>query len=338
MSTNEANTSPSVPDLNDNPPTQPIPRRDPDTTYLLPKWVYIRDRNGRYLSVRSGPVYGTLTVRQGDADITSAFQAIPLGSWYRFQGSNSNYIMRYYNGSSTWYSCDGRDGGDSPVWFQIITTTGNYVYLKDNYVPSGFLSSDLGGSGSPIGYEYIKDSSRFEIVQAAVKNEIFDVNYNISDAQIRKATPVIALSTSVRNDSDGDANQTLTYSYEKSKVGTWNNTAGVTIGVSTTFSAGVPFVASAEFEVSVSTSYSHEWGGEEGETETISSSTSVTVPSKKKARATIIIRNAQIDVRFTYKERTLWTNGQSEENVKSGVYKNVDSWHVDVQLDNWEDA
>ncbi|PBK93639.1 Aerolisin/ETX pore-forming domain-containing protein [Armillaria gallica] len=338
MSTNEStqsSTSPSVPapKSEDNPPTQPIPRRDPDTTYLLPKWVYIRDRNGRYLSVRPGPVYNTLTFREGDADITSAFQAVPQGSRYRFQGSNSNYIMRYYNG---WLSCDNPETGAS---YQIITATGNYVYLKDNYAgPACFPSSDLDKDGSPICYDYIKDSSRFEIIQAAIKNEIFDVNYDISGAQIREATPVIALSTSVRNDSDGDANQTLTYSYEKSKVGTWNNTAGVTIGVSTSFEAGVPFVASAEFEVSVSASYSHEWGGEEGETETISSSTTVTVPPKKKARATIIIRNAQIDVGFTYKERILWTNGQSEENVKSGVYKNVDSWHVDVQLDNWEDA
>ncbi|KAK0185193.1 hypothetical protein F5146DRAFT_1071820 [Armillaria mellea] len=337
MSTDEVNTSPCVATLiEDNPPTQPIPRiprRDPDTTYLLPKWVYIRDRNGRYLSVRSGPVYGTLTFREGDTDITSAFQAVPRGSRYSFQGSNTKYIMRYYNG---WLSCD---DPTSVATFQIITTTGNYVYLKDNYVQTArFPSSDLDTHGRPICYEYIKDSSRFEIIQAAIKNEIFDVNYDISGAQIRDATPIIALSTSVRNDSDGDANQTLTYSYEKSKVGTWNNTAGVTLGVSTTFSAGVPFIASAEFEVSVSASYSHEWGGEEGETETISSSTTVTVPPKKKARATIIIRNAQIDVGFTYKERVLWTNGQSEENVKSGVYKNVDSWHVDVELDNWEDA
>lgn len=109
----------------------------------------------------------------------------------------------------------------------------------------------------------------------------------------------LPLSTSVRNDSDGEANQTLTYSYEKSKVGTWNNTAGVTLGVSTTFSAGIPFVISAEFEVSVSASYSHEWGGEVGETETISSPTTVTVPPQEKAQATIIIRNAQIDVGFT---------------------------------------
>ncbi|KAK0479701.1 hypothetical protein IW261DRAFT_1419776 [Armillaria novae-zelandiae] len=280
---------------------------DPDTVYLLPKRLYIRDRKGRYLSVRSGPTRGTVTFREGDADIDSTFQAVLSGSRYGLQGSNGNYINRYYNG---WISCDGPNGG----------------------------ACDLDENGRPICYSYIKESSRFEIVQATIKNEIFDVKYDISGAQVREAAPVIALSTSVRNDSDGSANQTLTYSYSKSKVGTWNDTVGVTLGVSMTFSAGVPVVKDTKFQVSVSASYSHQWGGQEGETETVSSSTTVTVPPKKKAQATIIIRNAQIDVGFTYKERILWTNGQSEENVKTGVYKNVDSWHVDVQLDNWEDA
>ncbi|KAK0239689.1 hypothetical protein EDD85DRAFT_997450 [Armillaria nabsnona] len=312
----------------ETPPTVPTPRSDPDTVYLLPKWLYIRDRDGRYLSVRNGPTYGTVTFRSGDADNSSAFQAIPDGSRYYFQGDNSHHITRYYNG---WLSCDGDVGSSSlPAGsYEVITTSGNYVYLKDNFSgPARFPSSDLDQNGRPICYDYIRDSSRFEVVQAAIKNEIVNVQYDINGAAVREVAPVIALSTSVRNDSDGDASQALQYSYEKSKVGTWNNTAGVTIGTSMSFSA----------EISVSASYSHEWGGEEGITETVTSTTTVIVPPKKKARATIIVRNAQIDVGFTYTERILWANGTNEETKKTGIYENVDSWHVDVQLDNWEDA
>ncbi|KAK0505340.1 hypothetical protein EDD18DRAFT_1128846 [Armillaria luteobubalina] len=341
--TDNSTSVPAVKSVNDKlddetPPAIPTPRSDPDTAYLLPKWMYIRDRDGRYLSVRSGPTYGTVTFRSGDADSSSAFQAIPNGSRYRFQGSNSNHLMRYYSG---WLSCDGISGSSSapPGYYQIITSSGNYIYLKDNFSGTApFPSSDLDQTGRPICYDYIKDASRFEIVQAAIKNEIINVEYDINGATVREAAPIIALSTSVRNDSDGDASQALQYSYEHSKVGTWNNTAGITLGMSTTFSAGVPFVASAEYEISVSASYSHEWGGQEGTTETVTSTTTVTVPPKKKARATIIIRNAQIDVGFTYTERILWANGTNEEAKKTGVYNNVDSWHVDVQLDNWEDA
>lgn len=182
--------------------SKPIPRplslHDPKTAhrllpfhvgprYCLPtskvKWVYIRDRNGRYLSVRSGPTHGTVNFREGDADISSAFQAVLSGSRYGFQGSNGKYILRYYNG---WISCDGLNSG---TWYQLITANGNYIYLKDQASNACFPSSDLDGQGSPICYSYIKESSRFEIVQAAIKNEIFDVNYDISGAQICDTAP-----------------------------------------------------------------------------------------------------------------------------------------------------
>lgn len=299
---------------------------------MLPKWIYIKDRHGRYLTTRSGPVYATLTFRSGDPDLNSAFEAVSSGSsWYKLIVRGGKYIVRYYSG---WYSSDGTG---SPS-FNIITSTGNKVYLKDNYGPSLFLSDELTDSGAPVAHDYINESSQMEIIQAAIKNEIIDVKYDIPGGKVRDAAPLIALSTSVRNDSDGDVNQTLSYTYEKWSVGTWNNTAGVEIGAKATFSAGVPFVASAEFEISVTASYSHEWGGEEGTKQTITSSTSVTVPPKKKARATIIVRNAQIDVGFTYTQRILWSNGQSEDQKKNGIYNNVDSWHVDVVLDNWQDV
>ena len=294
--------------------------------------MYIKDRHGRYLSIRSGPVYSTLTFRQGDPDLDCVFEAIKtIPEWYNLRARNGNHIQRYY---LTWYSAD---SGSTPA-FNVITSTGNRVYFKDNYGTSRFMSSDLWDTGSPIARDYINESSLFEIVQAAVKNKITDVKYDIPDGKVRQAVPLIALSTSVRNDSDGDVNQTLSYTYEKWSVGTWNSTAGIEIGAKTTFEAGVPFVVSAEFEISVSASYSHEWGGEVGQKQTVSSSTTVTVPPKKKARAKIIIRNAQIEIGFTYTQEILWSNGQSEKTVKTGIYNNVDSWHVDVTLDNWEDV
>jgi hypothetical protein len=305
---------------------------------LLPKWVYIKDMDGLYLSVRSSPTNRTLTFRSGEPDLSCAFGAT-VANWnsssYKFLGSNGNNIMRWTNEFSRWYSCDVIA---SFPHFQVITSTGNFVYLKDNMIPTGFKSSVLNANGAPLARDFINESSRFEILQAAVKNEITDVKYDIPGGKVLEAAPLIALSTSVRNDSNGDVNQTLTYSFEKWSVGTWNNAAGTEIGSKATFTAGVPFISSAEFEISVSASYSHEWGGEEGQRQTITSSTTVTVPPKKRARATVIVRNAQIDVGFTYTQSILWSNGQSEQTARTGIYNNVDSWHVDVVLDNWEDV
>ena len=241
--------------------------------------------------------------------------------------------MRYY---ADWYSCD--PDPETPGFFQVITSTGNHVYLKDNYAPTRFISDELDDEGAPIPHDYINESSEFEILQAAIKNEVIDVQYDIPGGKVREAPPVIALSTDVFNRSDVDVEQTLTYSYEKWTVGTWNNTAGIEIGVKSTFEAGVPFIASAEFEISVTASYSHEWGGEDGKKEIITTSTTILVPAHKKGRATVIVRNAQLDVGFTYTEKILWSDGESEEATKTGIYHNVDSWHVDVVLENLEDT
>ncbi|CCM06500.1 uncharacterized protein FIBRA_08770 [Fibroporia radiculosa] len=315
------------------PPAPNFPREGDEPTYLLPKWLYIRDKDGRYLSVRSGPTYGTLTFRGGDADRDCMFQAVPKGSgWYQFQGNNGKYWTRYYSG---WLSCD--DADSTYFSFRFIHTANSSIYLTDNITPTGYyISSDLSDSGSPLYWDFIKASSRFDVVQASIKNEIYDVTYDISGAQVRQAPPIIVLSTSVRNDSDSTVTQELGFSYVKSEVGTWNNSAGITLGVSATFQAGVPFVASVEWEVSVSAAYTHEWGGSVEVQKTVSESTSVTVPPRKKAQATVIVRNAFLDVGFSYREKVVYTNGETEDLPKQGVYKNVDSYHVDVELTNWE--
>jgi len=340
MSTDEAIVLPlrvAVTDIDDHPPAIPFPGRDTKVV-LLPKWVYIKNKPGHYLAYRPEPFF--LTFREGDPDLNCAFEVVaiigPPGrpGAFNLRGRYGNQIIRMGKDSDEWYVALILE---SVAAFDVITSTGNRVYLKDAYRPSRFMSGDLNSFGCPIARDYLNESSLLEILQAAVKNEITDVEYDIPGGKVREAVPLIALSTSVRNKSDGPVDQTLKYAYEKWLVGTWNNTAGIEIGAKATFTAGVPFVASAEFEISVSASYSHEWGGQEGKKETITSTTTVTVPPKKQARVNIIIRNAQIDIGFTYTQEILWSNGESEKSVKKGIYNNIDSWHVDVVVDNWED-
>ena len=198
---------------------------------LLPKWVYIKDRCGRYLSNCEGPKYATLTLQQGDPDLDCAFEAIGFTTgpeWYDFRGRSGNYIMRYHNDSQDWDWYPADSGYPYHASFQIITSTGNpsRVYLKDDYAPSLFISDKLRDNGAPLAHAYINESSQFEILQVAIKNEITDVQYDTPGGKVREAFPVIALSTSIRNDSDGNVNQTLSYAYKKWLVGTWNNSAG----------------------------------------------------------------------------------------------------------------
>lgn len=209
--------------------------------------------------------------------------------------------------------------------------------MKDNYNPTRFFSTELRSTGAPLAFDYIHDSCLVQIIQAAVKNDITDIQYDIAGGKVVEVAPIIALSTTVRNDTYNVITQTLAYSYERWKDGTWNNAAGIDIGQDICFKAGVPFVSNAEFDISVSPQSWHKWGGEEGVKETVNASVTITIPPKKKARVTIIVKNIQINVGFTYMQKVLWVNGENDVEKKNGMYQNVDSWHVDVVLDNWED-
>ena len=105
-----------------------------------------------------------------------------------------------------------------------------------------------------------------------------------------------------------------------------------------TFSAGVPFISSIDFQIHITASYSHEWGGSVGEEETISSSTQITVPAGKKGMATVIVRKQKIYVPFTCRERILYKDGSTKAKDKNGAYENVESYHVDVQVGDWDDT
>lgn len=138
----------------------------------------------------------------------------------------------------------------------------------------------------------------------------------------------------VRNDSNSiPITQTLGYSYQHSKVGTWNNSAGIEIGVETSFKADVPFLASGGVKVSLKGSYSHQWGGSETKVETVDEKTQVTIPPGKKGRVNVVVSHKKMNVKFRYKEKVVYNDGTTETNDKDGVYSNLEFVDVCVPLD-----
>ncbi|KAF8214297.1 hypothetical protein K438DRAFT_1956374 [Mycena galopus ATCC 62051] len=163
---------------------------------------------------------------------------------------------------------------------------------------------------------------------------IAQTDYDFDHAVIGEEKGLIALSTSVRNDSPTNTIiQKLVYSYEKCTTGTWNNSLGWEIGQKATFSAGVPFISSAELELSMTTSGSHEWGGSESEKTTISSDTSVEVPPLSKGQVKVVILQRTLDLPFSYIETRTYPDQSKKPVKKYGIYRNLDSYHVDVQSD-----
>ncbi|CCM00540.1 uncharacterized protein FIBRA_02574 [Fibroporia radiculosa] len=303
--------------------------------YLLPNWLYIRDRNGRYFTKRPSPDYRTLTLRGGDPDADCLFQAVPtrVSGHYSLRGNDGRYWVRYDTG---WLSSD----YITPyAGFRLKYLGNNSVYFTDNLSPSDlYLSSKLDNLGSPLFTTIagLDDSCCFEIVSAALETDIYDIHYNLAGAQIRGLPPTTILITSISNNSDSPASRELYLSYKASEDGTWNNAAGIEIGISSSFSAGVPSISSTDMGISISKPCTHLWGGTAQVEKTVSETVTVTVPPRKKAKAIVALQNAEIIVGFTYRKRTLYTNGRMEDEVEQGIYRNVDSYHINVQLTDWE--
>ena len=282
----------------------------------------------------------SLVCNKDKPDANCMFEVIPdspsiMG--VKFKGANGLLIAQFY-GDDGWFRCEDPPYLGHP--FDPIHVKGNEFYFYTRYVNDHEYITNRrhpkydGLAASP----YANDDCLFTVSEPIISKEIHDVVYDLPKAVMADVSPLIALSTTVRNDSKtSDISRTLPYSYTRSKVGTWNNAAGVEIGAEPSFSAGVPFIESVDLKISVTPSYSHKWGGSEGTEETISSSTEITIPAGKKGEVDVLVKRKKLDVSFTYKETIIYKDGKTKTNDKKGVYDNIESYTVDVQVGDWKD-
>ena len=301
------------------------------STVILPQFINLSDKDGNYMSIDST---NSLVFDKKEPDADCTFEVITYSSGVAFKGANGLFIIQYYTG---WFRCD-VDYKESSG-FDAIHAKGNEFYFHSKLTEPRYITNRRSPKYDGLAASsYAGSDCLFTVSEPIISKEIHDVVYDIPKASLLDVPPTIALNTTIRNDSkSSNIQQTLSYSYERSKVGTWNNTAGVGVGASTSFSAGVPFIGSAKVQVSVTASYSHQWGGSEGTVVTVSDATQITVPGGKKGEVAVLVKKKKLDVSFTYKETIIYKDGKKKTNDKNGVYSNVESYMVDVQAGDWED-
>jgi len=333
---------------------------------ILPQFITLSDNAGYYMSVdplnipgaavleTDSPIAsllvntmpmllsrGFLRCNKPEPDANCTFEVIHLSDGrISLKGAYGSVINQ--KGSSvndTWFCCSG--GNDHGAPFNVIRVKDNQIYLHATTAMGSFMTSRQHSNKNGVaGSTFAGTECLFTVSEpVASKKKIISIDYDLAKALMWDVPPLIALNTTVRNDSKtSDVQQTLAYSYQRSKVGSWNNAAGIEIGAETSFSSGVPFIASADFKVSVTSSSAHQWGASEGIEETVTSSTQITVPPGKKGKATVLVKKKAIDVPFRCKEKVMYKNGKTEFKDKDGVYHNVESYAVDVQAGDWEDV
>lgn len=326
-----------------------------DSAVILPQFITLRDTGRHYMTLYPG-VSGTLDSLRSIAvepDANCTFEVLPRGDrWFTLKGANGKFVTQSWPTNDSYFRCSG-DGDGMP--FEIIHVEGNQIHLRSNGTEivektaeikstiqgsSAFLTSHQASNKDGVaGSTYASSETLFTVSEPIISKKIIDVHYDLPNAVIWDVPATIALQTTVRNDSDSDTlQQTLAYSYQHSKIGTWNNTAGIELGVATSIKADVPFLASGGVKVSFKGSYSHQWGGSDGAQETITSSTQIAIRPMKKGKVTVLVKNKAMNIKFSYKQKIVYKDGTTKIIDKDGVYHNLESYDVDVQVGNWEEA
>lgn len=207
-------------------------------------------------------------------------------------------------GGGTYYMTD-RDQWDV-IWNQGSTIKGDAIVAASYAAPAFVMTISPG----------------------LVSRSITDPVYLIADAQVVAGSPRIYVNTLYNNASSGTATQSTTFTYTKSKSGTWNNMEGYEVSTKINFKTGIPFLMEGGVEVSVANKGEFSWGGSEGTEESIALAVSAEVPALSKRRVTLTVKQSSLTVRFTYKESLAYANGVTEVRNGSGVYHNVESWEA----------
>ncbi|PIK38388.1 conserved uncharacterized protein [Apostichopus japonicus] len=126
--------------------------------------------------------------------------------------------------------------------------------------------------------------------------------------------------------------RTLEYSYEESY--TWNNAAGGEVEVTTEVSAKVPFFGDGQVSLSVTASYSHEWGGSTTVTKTDSVGVQVEVQRCSSKSAIITGTRYSIDVPYVARLITVYEDGtQGIRDNYHGIFRGVEVNEIRVQYE-----
>ncbi|KAI9308929.1 hypothetical protein BJ944DRAFT_227301 [Cunninghamella echinulata] len=173
----------------------------------------------------------------------------------------------------------------------------------------------------------IDEECHFKIDEPYYQKEIIRLDYDLKNAVSKPGNPIVAGVHKVEPKGYTEE-ATITFRYTKSEVGTWNNSIGKELSMTTGFEAGVPSIASTKFELSVSVNQQREWGGSKGKEITVEGSSKITVPPNKRGIIKFMVSQAVLTVPFTYVTKTWYNDGKVIEKSEAGKYVNVESYNI----------
>ncbi|KAF3695381.1 Natterin-3 [Channa argus] len=184
------------------------------------------------------------------------------------------------------------------------------------------------------GLEYFYKYYQVLTINMDVQSEhISNVKYNTNLGEIISHPPENMHVSVMNNNECNPVQKTVTLSKTISVEKRWDISSSITIGVKTTFSGGIPLIASGNTEISTEISFQFSGGHTNTEELNFSSSVEVTVPPNHSCRARMVGYKFEINVPFTARLSRTYRNGVTTWTPISGMYKGVQFGEVHSEVD-----
>ncbi|KAI3845607.1 hypothetical protein MKX03_015723 [Papaver bracteatum] len=157
---------------------------------------------------------------------------------------------------------------------------------------------------------YPDQACYMEIEEPVDSRTISNVRYRLSDARIYNERTTGLITDEAVNRLHVPVTSELNLTETVTNTTNWSRSVTLTIGVTISGSAGIPFVADGNIEISTEVANSWDWGTTSEETQEVGSVRTVDVPPMSRVRGTLMATRLSFDVPFTYTQRDVMKNGK----------------------------
>ncbi|KAH7885611.1 hemolytic lectin [Phlebopus sp. FC_14] len=246
---------------------------------------------------------------------------------YVIKSLKTGYVLFSRRTSQPYVGVVSGDGQYSDNWFEIKPGTGQYVQQFQLITPSNNLVLYSRTNAAPyIGNVYTYDfypDQYFSFVWEDM--QVDKVEYDLKLGQIVSSTPLIIANQTLTNNSSHEQEMTFVLNETVTHTSTFEYSLGLTITVGTTFKAGVPIVAEAEFSLDFSVSNQFTWGQTTEFSESYTAKFPVKAGPGKTVRAVSTVNKGELKVPYTIILSSKRTGVKTET---KGIWHGVSSWDL----------
>lgn len=153
-----------------------------------------------------------------------------------------------------------------------------------------------------------------------VKMAVVDVSFDLSAAVLEGNIPYSLAKQVLPNTTSTEQSMTFTVAEKYEETSMFENSAGVSVTVGTTFSTGLPFVAGGEVNLELTAAYEATWG----KSQTFSKETNATFPIVAPPNKTVVCNVVMIKTKLSVPYTFTLADGRSE----TGTWKGVSGWDI----------